>query len=51
MSIWVISAPCSRLHSSLISDTLLVVHDDLLSDFHLGLMVNAVIDLLAAVFL
>lgn len=51
MSIRVISAPCSRLHSSLISDTLLVVHDDLLSDFHLGFMVNAVIELLAAGFL
>lgn len=50
MSIVVIMASAGLLHISLTSDTLLVLNDNLLSDLHLGFMVNAVIDLLAAQF-
>lgn len=45
-----ISASAGLFHISLISDTLLVVNDNLLSGLRLGFMVNAVVDLLAAQF-
>lgn len=46
----VISTSAGPLHISWISDTLLIMNDNLLSGFLLGFMVDAVIDLLAAQF-